>query len=187
MNSLQIAPVSGFKSPSVSTASPVGEATHAPSDSQGKHADASSGAAPQPTPASNTDGQTVNQQIQSARSDAAHAADDKTAKDARDKGKDTHATEKGAAPEPSYDLKIGYQNGTDHVVIDIVDPKLHRTIYRVFGPRDNSDTDDAKDTQDAKAGSTDHSAADKAAADGVKAYNRVGTTGEPAANVKTEV
>src|SRR5256885_9100304 len=149
MNSLQIAPVSGFKSPSVLTASSVGEASSAPADTarQATPAPAQTSAASQ-TSAPNAADHSVNQQLASARADAARAAEDRAAKEKADARKAANADDQKA-----YDLKIGVQPGGDHVTIDIVDPTLHRTIFRVFGPPDKTGDggDQSKDTADKNA------------------------------------
>src|SRR5581483_7172536 len=119
MNSLQIAPIPGFKSPSVPTGSPAGEATHSPAD---PHANRGSSTAPDAPVVFNANGQTLSQQVAAARGQGAHPADDHSHKPDGDKDDAVTVTSK-----PSYALKIGYENG-DHVVIDIVDPKLHRTV-----------------------------------------------------------
>src|SRR3954469_13752964 len=84
MNSLQISPTPGFKSPSVSTASPVGEASLARSDSA---PDRTRPDAPSPgskAPAFNPTGESVSQQVAAARAPTVHATDDRGAKDGRD-------------------------------------------------------------------------------------------------------
>src|SRR3954470_1191874 len=106
MNTLQITPIPGFKGPSVSTASPVGEAPSAPSDSKRDRARPDA-----PAPVFNANGQSLSQQIASARPDVGDATDDLPAKDAKDVDKvDAKKPDKAesAAPQRTYDLKIGY-------------------------------------------------------------------------------
>ena len=152
MNSLQLSPISG-----VSTAA-------IPSHQAGEASSASSTtpeSAPSPAHVFNPNGQTTEQQIAASRRDEAA----KAAQAQADKPKE---------PAPSFNLKVGLVSGTYDVFVDIVDPKLNRTVYRIFGPPSETVASEAEKKNEPSAAS---------------AYTRTtGSSDKPtSASVKTEV
>jgi hypothetical protein len=159
MNTLQISPVVGFKPAAAPTGSPAGEAPSAHPDSKSTSA---------PATIFNPNGQTQDQ-IVATRESAARAAELRT----EEEKKAAQAKE----DEKALDLKVGLVNGNPgKVFIDIVDSKLHRTVYRIFGPPGDETAKHDAGTDGAKA------------ADASNAYSRIGSApADHPTNVKTEV
>jgi hypothetical protein len=162
MDTLQISPVGGFKPAAAPAGSTGGEASSAHPDSKSIHA---------PLPVFNPNGQTQDQ-VAAARA-TARAAEAK-AEEAKKEAAKADDTAK------ALDLKVGLVSGSSNkVFVDIVDPKLNRTVYRIFGPP-------ADATSEPQEAAPAHDAGAKPE-DATNAYTKTGTsTEEHPANVKTE-
>jgi hypothetical protein len=162
MDTLQISPVVGFKPAAAPAGSPGGEAHHAHSDSKSTSA---------PPPVLNPNGQTQDQVVVTQHN-AARAAEQRAAEAKAEEAK--KAAQAAADSEKALDLKVGLVSGSsDKVFVDIVDPKLNRTIYRIFGPP----------AGEAEKPQPDTSTSDAKAAD---AYTRTSAPHDHPASVKTD-
>ena len=177
MDTLQISPIVGFKPAVASTGSPGGEASSTHSDSKSS------------APAVfNPNGQTQ-EQVTAARAQEARAAAQRAAEAKAEEAKKAAQAEDA---EKSLDLKVGLVSGSStKVFVDIVDPKLNRTVYRIFGPPANDTAPkpheaEAHDTGDTGTGDTSTSDAGAKPADATNAYSRTGTPADQPANLKTD-
>jgi hypothetical protein len=161
MDTLQISPVVGFKPAAAPAGTPAGEASSPHSDSKSAKSTST------PTAIFNANGPTQ-EQLVATRESATRTAERAAELKAEEEKKAARAKE----AEKALDLKVGMVSGDPgKVFIDIVDPKLGRTVYRVFGPP-------GEETPPAE-----HDAGAKAAS----AYSRPSAPDEQPANVKTEV
>jgi len=163
MDTLQISPVGGFK-----------PATTAPTGSPGGSGEASSAHSNSKSSAPvvfNPNGQTQDQVV--AAQKTARAAEQRAAEA---KAEEAKKAAQAVEAEKALDLKVGLVSGSStKVFVDIVDPKLNRTVYRIFGPPAN----------DASPAEADHDTSAKAA-DASSAYSRTTTPADHTTNVKTD-
>jgi hypothetical protein len=145
MNALQLLPLGAKTAPPVSTGgkAPVGEALSAakkPPAAAPPNIGPSNNPAPAAGPAAKSVAPQAAEQLAQARANTIKAADERKvqAERAAQAAKEAAQAKKEAAElsDGPLEREVGLVEGTTKVFVDLVDPALKKSVFRVFGPED---------------------------------------------------